>query len=71
MSPQNNGPHRHQPVLTAGEPLDHRQEMTIGCNIYIIGHLLKWQNDVTWSRNSLNGESLDDFTGRSQFQVAF
>jgi hypothetical protein len=46
-------------------------ETTIGLNIYLIGHDLKWQNDTVWLRHKYGCESKDDIMVRSQFQLAF
>ncbi len=47
------------------------QEMTLGFNIYMLGHTLKWQNDIGWLRHSLIDEQKDDYLARSQFQLTF
>jgi len=47
------------------------QEVTMGFNIYILGHNLKWQNDFGWLRHSFIQENRDDYQIRSQFQLTF
>ena len=47
------------------------QEATVGVNIYIDGHSLKWQNDAGWLIHTRTDGSRTDFVARSQFQLAF
>ena len=47
------------------------QEATLGCNVYLIGHALKWQNDASMLRHNRRAETRVDYQVRSQFQVAF
>lgn len=47
------------------------QEVTLGLNLYILGHKLKWQSDFGWLRHSFIDEDRDDYLIRSQFQLAF
>lgn len=54
----------------AGKTL-REQEMTVGLNVYIVGHSLKWQNDAGWLRHSLRNETRTDYIARSQFQLTF
>lgn len=48
-----------------------KEEVTIGLNIYLDGHSLKWQNDAGWLIYSRSDEDRTDFTARSQLQLAF
>lgn len=48
------------------------QELTVGFNLYVLGHSLKWQSDVGWLRYSMRvGSARDDIILRSQFQIAY
>ena len=47
------------------------QEATVGCNVYLVGHSLKWQNDAGMLRHNRRSETRVDYQVRSQFQVAF
>jgi len=46
-------------------------EMTLGFNIYLNGHSLKWQNDVSLLRHSILTGKRTDYTAHSQFQLTF
>jgi len=54
----------------AGQIL-HEQEIRLGFNIYIIGHSLKWQNDLGWLQHSRREGTRTDYIVRSQFQLTF
>jgi len=47
------------------------QEIRLGFNIYIIGHSLKWQNDLGWLQHSRREGTRTDYIVRSQFQLTF
>ena len=47
------------------------QEGTIGINVYLDSHNLKWQNDFGFTTSERRDEDLTDFTVRSQIQLAF
>lgn len=51
--------------------ISREQELTLGFNVYIIGHSMKWQNDFSWLRHTYIDKVSDDFLARSQFQVTF
>jgi len=54
----------------AGQVL-RENEITVGFNIYLIEHSLKWQNDFGFLRHTRRDENRDDYLARTQFQVAF
>jgi hypothetical protein len=47
------------------------QEGTLGCNVYLDGHGLKWQTDVGLTRQNRRDEDRTDYLIRSQLQLAF
>jgi hypothetical protein len=47
------------------------KEFGLGFNIYVIGHSLKWQNDVNRIRHVQRVETLIDYSWRSQLQLTF
>lgn len=47
------------------------EEFTIGINIYLKGHSLKWQNDISWLQKRYRTDITTDYTWRSQFQLTF
>jgi hypothetical protein len=55
---------------TAGTPI-REHELTVGFNLYLTGHRLKWQHDIGWLRHTLATETRDDIHARSQFQLTF
>ncbi|MBU1320388.1 MAG: OprO/OprP family phosphate-selective porin [candidate division Zixibacteria bacterium] len=56
--------------ISADAQVRREHEITLGVNIYVMGHNLKIQNDLTWLRHSYISKSLDDFVARSQCQLA-
>jgi len=46
-------------------------EATLGSNLYLLGHRLKWQNDIGWLRHSREDNNRNDYLFRSQFQLTF
>jgi hypothetical protein len=65
-----NDPDTIEQYKNAGQIL-HEQEITLGFNIYILGHTLKWQNDMGWLKHSFKDGKRDDYLLRSQFQLTF
>jgi hypothetical protein len=51
--------------------LTEEKELTLGVNIYVIGHCLKWQNDYGRLAKEFRDGETRDFTFRSQLQLAF
>ena len=47
------------------------EEFSLGLAVYFLGHSLKWQNDVSWLGHKYRDKIRDDYTARSQFQIAF
>ena len=47
------------------------KEMTVGFNVYFLGHSLKWQNDIGRVEKTSRTKVRVDYVGRSQFQVTF
>jgi len=46
-------------------------ELTLGFNVYFIGHSLKWQTDATWRHRGRRSGDADDARVRTQLQLAF
>lgn len=46
-------------------------ELTLGFNIYIIGHALKWQHDASLFRHCILTGKRTDYAAHSQFQLTF
>ncbi len=46
-------------------------EATLGVNVYLIGTSLKWQTDVSWLPQRIDGELRHDARVRSQLQLTF
>jgi hypothetical protein len=61
---------RRNPLLLSG-PAYVKHEFTAGFTIYIVEHAVKWQHDAAWLKRTVAGETRDDFSVRSQFQLAF
>ncbi|MBW2460840.1 MAG: hypothetical protein JRH11_04285, partial [Deltaproteobacteria bacterium] len=46
-------------------------EVSLGFNVYFIGHSLKWQTDATWRHRSRRTGDGNDARVRTQLQLAF